>query len=36
MAHTALAQAELKAASGIKATGRKLEKPTLSRRFLNL
>src|SRR5258708_9118829 len=30
MAHTALAQAELKAAAGIKATGRKLSKPVLA------
>src|SRR5258708_37672319 len=30
MAHTALAQAELKAAAGIKATGRKLEKPVFA------
>lgn len=29
MAHTAMAQAELKAAAGIKATGRKLDKPVL-------
>src|SRR5258707_7833598 len=30
MAHTALAQAELKAAAGIKTTGRKLEKPVFA------
>jgi len=30
MAHTALAQAELKAAAGVKATGRKLDKPVLA------